>query len=220
VSELLTLRSTSSLELERPLVIWEPAPLSCKAENLAACLQVLQTSIVDVFSPNHIELAALFGEELTSEKAKIESLALRMLNSNMDDASESHGEITKRLTIIIRAGEHGCLVCRQDIEPTWLPPFYESGLQGERNARVVDPTGAGNAFLGGYAVGYLTTGDHIEAGCYGAVAASFALEQVGMPVLEIEGDGDGETWSGERVLGRAEEYRRRVEIARDEPKSS
>ncbi|KAL3446490.1 Ribokinase-like protein [Aspergillus insuetus] len=221
VSELLTLRSTSSLEPEPPLIIWEPAPLSCKAENLEPCLEVLQNCIADVFSPNHIELASLFGEKATSDKTKIEALALRMLNDT-PDIGMNCGKRTKPLTIVIRAGEHGCLICRQDIEPTWLPPVYEPGPEGERNPKVVDPTGAGNAFLGGYAVGYLTTGEHVEAACYGAVAASFALEQVGMPVLGFKGDGngdrDGETWNGERVLGRLEEYRRRVEIAEDEPR--
>jgi sugar/nucleoside kinase (ribokinase family) len=123
--------------------------------------------------------------------------------------------MTKLPTIVIRAGEHGCLICDHDLKSTWLPPFYESGPEGGHNPRVVDPTGAGNAFLGGYAVGYLTTGDHIEAACYGTVAASFALEQVGVPVL-VAGR-DGETWNGERVLGRLEGYRRRVGIARNEP---
>jgi hypothetical protein len=50
------------------------------------------------------------------------------------------------------------------------------------------------------------------------VAASFALERVGVPVLVAGVDGDGETWNGERVLGRLVEYRRRVEIARGEPR--
>ncbi|KAJ0423931.1 Ribokinase-like protein [Aspergillus carlsbadensis] len=216
VAELQASRSTSSPELEPPLIIWEPAPLSCKAENLAACLRVLQDGIVDVFSPNHIELGALFGEELTSDTARIESLVLRMLSSDVDGGADC-GTRTKPLTIVIRAGEHGCLICGRNMEPRWLPPFYEPGPEGKWNVKVVDPTGAGNAFLGGYAVGYLATGDHVEAGCYGAVAASFALEQVGMPVLVPEED--EETWNGERVQGRLEKYRRRAGLSGDETRA-
>ncbi|KAL2849989.1 Ribokinase-like protein [Aspergillus pseudodeflectus] len=220
VSELLMSRSASSFEPDSPLIIWEPAPLSCKAENLAPCLQVLQGGIVDVFSPNHIELAALFGEETTPDIAKIESLALRMLNSRAAYGTDDGSDRRKRTnpqTIVIRAGEHGCLVCGHNLKPTWLPPFYEPSPEGGQNAEVVDPTGAGNAFLGGYAVGYVTTGNHIEAGCYGAVAASFALEQVGVPVMM--GKGDEETWNGERVLGRLEEYRRRVGLSGNETRA-
>jgi sugar/nucleoside kinase (ribokinase family) len=47
--------------------------------------------------------------------------------------------------------------------------------------KVVDTTGAGNAFLGGAAVGYLQHHDFSLAAAYGSVAASFAVETVGLP---------------------------------------
>lgn len=47
--------------------------------------------------------------------------------------------------------------------------------------RVVDPVGAGNAYCGGFLTGWVETGDLAEAGRRGAVAASFMLEQVGLP---------------------------------------
>ena len=49
--------------------------------------------------------------------------------------------------------------------------------------QVVDPVGAGNAFCGGLLVGWCETGDWTLAGKYGAVAASFVVEQVGVPVV-------------------------------------
>lgn len=73
---------------------------------------------------------------------------------------------------------------------------------------MVDPTGAGNAFLGAYAVGYLETGSVIEAACYGSVGASFAIEQVGMPEKTL--DGDEELWNGVNVLSRLREYTSRL----------
>ncbi|KAL2850340.1 putative PfkB family kinase [Aspergillus pseudoustus] len=219
-------RTSDSREQEAPLIIWEPAPLACKAENLAACLRVIQDGIVDVFSPNHIELAKIFGEEPTSDKEKIEALALRILGSSasrknvdIDSTSNQSGKGAKPLTLVVRAGEIGCLICTHLTKPTWLPPFYKPGPGGEHNPRVVDPTGAGNAFLGGYAVGYLDTGGcPLEAACYGTVAASFALEQVGMPLLEmsVSLSEEGEWWNGDSVLRRLGEYRRGVSgILRD-----
>jgi sugar/nucleoside kinase (ribokinase family) len=46
-------------------------------------------------------------------------------------------------------------------------------------ARVVDPTGAGDAYCGGFTVGLIETGSVALAGLFGAVAASFTLEGYG-----------------------------------------
>ncbi len=48
---------------------------------------------------------------------------------------------------------------------------------------VVQPVGAGNAYCGGFLTGWVETGDLRAAGLRGAVAASFLLEQVGLPAL-------------------------------------
>lgn len=64
---------------------------------------------------------------------------------------------------------------------------------------MIDPTGAGNAFLGGAAMGFLEHGDFVKAAMYGSVAASFAVEVVGLPEV---GRCDGRA--------RLEEYTRRL----------
>ncbi|KAL5001880.1 Ribokinase-like protein [Aspergillus recurvatus] len=208
VSELLALRRSSGIP--DPLIIWEPAPLSCDAENLQPCIEAAHT--VSVFSPNHLELARLFGEPLSVallDKEKIESLALRFLNANNGVGPDRKG------VVIVRAGEQGCLVCGRHIPPTWLPPFYRYG-----HDKVVDPTGAGNAFLGAFAIGYLQTGDAVEAACCGSIGASFALEQVGMPELARD-DGasaSGELWNRQSVVGRLREYRRDVGLRAGHPR--
>ena len=46
---------------------------------------------------------------------------------------------------------------------------------------VVDQVGAGNAYCGGFLVGWLETGDLRLAGKYASVAASFLVEQYGLP---------------------------------------
>jgi sugar/nucleoside kinase (ribokinase family) len=50
----------------------------------------------------------------------------------------------------------------------------------------INPVGAGNAYCGGFLAGWATSRDLATAGCYGAVAASFLLEQIGMPVVDDE----------------------------------
>ncbi|KAK1780129.1 Ribokinase-like protein [Copromyces sp. CBS 386.78] len=85
----------------------------------------------------------------------------------------------------------------------WLPAYHTDA------AKVVDPTGGGNTFLGGLAVA-LARGKSIEEACaWGSVAASFAIEQVGVPELGTDGEGS-ETWNGERVEERLRGYVERV----------
>jgi sugar/nucleoside kinase (ribokinase family) len=51
---------------------------------------------------------------------------------------------------------------------------------------VVDPIGAGNAFCGGFLSGWVYKKDLRLAAIRGAVSASFAVEQVGLPRLSPE----------------------------------
>lgn len=73
--------------------------------------------------------------------------------------------------------------------------------------RVVDPTGGGNGFLGGLAVGLARGQEVVEACAWGSVAASFCIEQVGVPVLTSPMDDKGvELWNGESVMERLATY--------------
>jgi sugar/nucleoside kinase (ribokinase family) len=67
----------------------------------------------------------------------------------------------------------GALVHHAATAETWRIPAIATN--------VVDPTGAGNAFCGGFLAGWVQTGNLRLAGLYGAVAASFLVEQVGLP---------------------------------------
>ena len=81
----------------------------------------------------------------------------------------------------------------------WLPAVHSDA------EKVVDPTGGGNGFLGGLAVA-LARGKAVEeAAAWGSVAASFAIEQVGMPLLGTDEKGK-ETWNGVRVEERLREF--------------
>jgi sugar/nucleoside kinase (ribokinase family) len=50
-------------------------------------------------------------------------------------------------------------------------------------ARIVDVTGAGNAYCGGLVVGLAQRDSYFEAALRGAVSGSFAIEQFGIPAF-------------------------------------
>lgn len=88
----------------------------------------------------------------------------------------------------------------------WLPAWHTEGMAES----VIDPTGGGNGFLGGLAVGLARGKEVVEAATWGVVAASFCIEQVGVPELGVDEQGQ-ETWNGERVEERMGTYLRRLE---------
>lgn len=78
--------------------------------------------------------------------------------------------------VAIRHGARGSYVWDRETGRSWhVPPAAV--------AHVVDPTGAGNAYGGGLAVGWDRSRDGRIAACYGATSASFMIECVGMPPM-------------------------------------
>jgi sugar/nucleoside kinase (ribokinase family) len=180
---------------ESPFIVWEPFPAACSIANRQAFLE--SCKLVDVFSPNHLEMEALFETAATTapyHKGKLEEYAQEFAKATGPCGSGA---------VIVRCGEHGSLTVQDGPVKLWLPPYYEMGSSG-----VVDPTGAGNAFLGGFMAGWKATGDLQEASCCGTVSASFAIEQIGLPSLDFDGD-DG-LCNGVRVLDRLAQYKVRI----------
>lgn len=77
-------------------------------------------------------------------------------------------------------------------------------------AQVVDTTGAGDSFSGGFMARYLQTGDVVQAGLAGTVSASFAVEGFGLNHLfdvlrfqtlyRLDGfSGSGRSWVSDQV---------------------
>jgi cytidine kinase len=75
---------------------------------------------------------------------------------------------------VLRMGANGSLVAQDGESGAVHIPAVP--------VRVVDPVGAGNAYCGGFLAGWMETMDLRLAGLYGSVAASFLVEQVGVPV--------------------------------------
>lgn len=76
--------------------------------------------------------------------------------------------------VSLRMGAEGCLLAEAGRKPILKIAAYPT--------HVIDPLGAGNAFCGGFLVGWQQSGDLLTAGLQGAVSASFMVEQVGLPV--------------------------------------
>lgn len=196
VPDLLSLRKGQGVD-ERPLIAWEPAPLGCKSslfqEHLEAC------KLVDIFSPNHLELARLVGSDCNQS-----------ISFSSDDV-EQHAAVfvdngigpMRTGLAVVRCGEHGCLILNNDKQAQWFPVFHDS-----KSHLVVDTTGAGNTFLGGFTVGLIKTGDVREAAIMASVAASFAIEQIGIPQFSPSTSASKELWNGESVSERVEKYRK------------
>ena len=203
VSDINCLRDKPMLQaadLEQPFIIWEPHAKSCLPETLDA--HVSAARCVDVFSPNHEELAAFWGE---SDDGPADSNA-GLNKALVEDRAQvfTHVGIGSSRTgcIVVRAAGHGCMILSGTDHAVWLPSFYASDSH-----MVVDATGAGNAFLGAFAIGWQETGSYVEAAKYGQVAASFVIEGVGLPVRFSHGE--KELWNTCSVRQRLAEYRAR-----------
>lgn len=85
----------------------------------------------------------------------------------------------------------------------WQEPFY-AGDAAACKCKIMDTTGSSNAFLGGFAIGYLESKDYVEASRHGAVASSFMLEQVGLPLLTCDEVTQEELWNSNSPWKRLE----------------
>ncbi|KAL1305296.1 hypothetical protein AAFC00_002200 [Neodothiora populina] len=177
--------------LPRPLFIWEPVPDLCVPSELNNTIEALK--YIDVISPNHAELASLFAADANAadghvDKAVVEECSKRLLEGIT--RSDGNNAPAHKLAVVVRSGRDGCYV-RTSGNAIWFPAFHTD------SSKVIDPTGGGNGFLGGLAVGLVRSGgDVYTAALWGNVAASLAIEQVGVPVLG-PGAADGkETWNG------------------------
>jgi hypothetical protein len=197
--------SNSGLSNTKPLILWEPVPDLCIPSELAVTLIAL--SHVDVISPNHAELGAFFSyshPETHVDRDTVEVQAKTLFDAGV--GADGNG------AIVVRCGAEGCYIRSRDVNK-WLLAYHSpdnSSSAGESGGKVIDPTGGGNGFLGGFAVGLVRSGgDLVQAALWGSVAASYCIEQVGMPELSHDAN-SGERWNGSVVQDRLEQLKQRV----------
>lgn len=116
-------------------------------------------SRIDIFSTNLLEARSLVGERD----------ALSCLHSLLEAGAS---------VVALRLGSQGSLIGERDSGRIVQIPAVR--------AQVIDPVGAGNAYCGGFLVGWVETQQMVTAGVYGSVAASFLVETIGVPVIDQE----------------------------------
>lgn len=134
------------------VILWEPWEVFYKPDNLPDFRRV--APLFDIISPNTAEAGWLLGETQPERQATLLfECGVRCL--------------------ALRLGAAGSLV------GTAEQIYYIPAVP----VHVIDETGAGNSYGGGFVVGYVQSGgDPLTAGRYGAVSATFALGQLGLPV--------------------------------------
>jgi cytidine kinase len=96
--------------------------------------------------------------------------------------------------VALRMGARGSLVAMSEGGAYTIPAVPTN---------VVDTTGAGDAYCGGFLVALGSGVDTAEAGARAAVSASFALEQFGVPIFDEQTQAEAErrlTWARERIV--------------------
>jgi sugar/nucleoside kinase (ribokinase family) len=139
------------------LILWEPWDEYLQLENREQIRALLPR--VDVFSPG------------LSEAGRLTQLQdpIQIVGELLDDGAP---------IVALRMGANGSLVGSSRAGIQHVPAYPVDNL--------VDVTGAGNSYCGGFLVGLEGTGDPLVAGQYGTVSASITLEQFGA-LVPIQG---------------------------------
>lgn len=153
-------------------LLWEPTRAFMLSGDCARFLSGLPYA--DIVSPNLLEAQTMYG--IADEVA----IMRRLLADGARAAA-------------LRMGELGSLAAKQGDDRAYYIPAVSV-------AEVVDQTGAGNTYCGGFLVGFCREGDVAAAGCYGAAAASFTLETVGCARIPLNLE---EEWTGRLDEARA-----------------
>ncbi len=113
---------------------------------------------IDVFLPSSMEVRSLLGDEIT-----------------LTQAAEIFNMWGVPL-VVIKIGSKGILLFDSNNGQCFhLPPYHQPDDQ-----RVIDVTGAGDAFCGGFIVGLAKTANPLQAARMGLVSASLVIEGYGV----------------------------------------
>lgn len=273
VGELSEARTHLSQETkpDSPVIIWEPIPDLCTPEELIKVRNAAANCTV--ISPNHDELRTFF-EPHEAEQSSQEELVLKLMGWNCPSEDTSLDPSTDNINgvhrpffsniqtpiCIIREGANGSTAYLRisgssthtsipQVLSIHLPAFHTA----QASARVIDPTGGGNTYLGALAIALtrpfhdklptavssyfdavkinhldapLPSTDHtralneqakriVIAMTTATIAASFAIEQFGVPQLDDKAPNTDELWNGQTVTARLGEYLSREHMDQD-----
>jgi hypothetical protein len=210
----------------RPIFVWEPVPDLCTPEEQGKFLAA--SRMVDVVSPNELELGMMFGRPGWKEcDIDDQELVKKILRSGI--GPDGNG------ALVIRAGRDGSYSYSRNQRGLWLPAYHQP--DPTQRSPVVDPTGGGNSFLGALAQGMVSEGrepiqviDSVLDSCdawkriiqtwgnggqvpkaliCATTAAGFVVEQIGVPSVTKVADGK-ELWNGTEFTERLRIYTQRL----------
>ncbi|MEW6405836.1 MAG: carbohydrate kinase family protein [Chloroflexota bacterium] len=130
----------------------DPAPSYMTPKMWRNLRVVLQG--VTCFQPSEEELRALFWSE----------------THDLWEMAKQISDYGPRI-VIVKRGQSGQYVYDAAANRRYEVPAYP--------ARLADPTGAGDAFAGGFLAGFIRTKDPLQAALYGSVSASLKIEGSG-----------------------------------------
>lgn len=192
-----------------PLIVWEPIPDLCTPAELENLREA--ATYVDVISPNAEELADFFASG--SRKLDRGEMVAALLTKC--------GDMPKQV-VVVRDGADGSRLYSNG-KPLHFRAYHLEA------AKVVDPTGGGNTYLGGMtmALSRMVSPDVSEtskvlagmgrsdtnfsatvvtAVMHATIAASYAIEQVGVPTLDKNRE---DVWNSQAYIERYQAYLRR-----------
>jgi ribokinase len=164
-------------------------------QAVAAAPNPLFTHLAPEHPSAQIKLARAFrarGSVVSLDPGRLlaeEPAALEALLSVIDVFLPSEGELTRLLpglppesallhlasrtsaSLAVKLGARGALVLTPARDACVLVPAFPVSAR--------DPVGAGDAFCGGFAAGFLATRNPVEAAAYGTASASMAVEGFG-----------------------------------------
>jgi adenosine kinase len=159
------------------IIFWQAAHDPTAMRRLIE--ECVQNNIKLAYDPGQ-QVNNLPGEDL---RAGVEAAGIVILNEyELELLASKTGldidEIKAKTPLFITTfGENGSEIAGKDVgEPI--------KIEAVKPAEVVDPTGAGDAYRGGFLYGYLRQWDLKKSGQLGSVVASFILEQTG-PLAEL-----------------------------------
>jgi sugar/nucleoside kinase (ribokinase family) len=132
------------------VLFWEPQQHFMLAKNAEIFRKTI--TVPDIVSPNLLEASTVYGFDDPD----------KLIDAMLDDGAK---------VVVLRMGAEGSIVA-DSTQKIRVPAVFVDEL--------VDQTGAGNTYCGAFLVGWLHTRDLRTAAYYGAVAASFCIEEIGV----------------------------------------
>lgn len=155
-------------------VAWSPARLCCNDYHRSQIEEACESADVSFVDNKNFKNIYVESEEYqTSDPSAIAQLASQL----SERVSDTRDNLGRTVTIVISFPGHGCITAVKS-ETVWTP-CYQQGKESEGLFN------GDNAFMGAHVAAMLNKKDVKTAVEWGHVAASFAVEQVGLPRLQI-----------------------------------